>query len=158
MYDDDYIVRGLPKTKDWIGWTDGLSLITGVKIPFVVLHFNFYYPITMKDAAFELKRNYRKFGEEPEVSLIPTPLSGAIINEDGLILDYTRLDYYEIMFKFGLSKTHTITYDDHDRIHIYDFDRKFIGFFGIYNHRVWKDMLGVRIPYEVLAEQFAKEK
>ena len=104
FYNDEWIVRGIPKTKDWVGWTDGLSLITGVKIPFVVLHHNFYYPITMRDAAFELQRNYRKFGEEPEISLIPTPLSAAIIDVEGLILNYTRLDYYEIMFKFGLFK------------------------------------------------------
>jgi len=158
-YNEKFIVRGLPKDKDWVGWTDGLSIITGVKIPFTVLPFNQYYPISANDVIFELKRNFIKYGNEPLVTLIKTPAAAGIINSEGLILNYTRIDYYEIMFDFGLSKTHSITYDvNNERVHIYDAKKRFAGFFGVYSHLVWKDLLGVNIPYENVIDEFRKEE
>ena len=158
MYNNDFIVRGLLKSDEWVGWTDGLSIITGVKIPYTVLPFNHYYPITAEDVIFELRRNYIKYGDEPLVTLIKTPAATGITNVDGLILDYTRIDYYEIMFEFGLSKTHSMTYDNNnERVHVYDSENRFAGFFGVYSHLVWKDLLGVNIPYADVVNEFRKE-
>lgn len=154
FYDRSIKVRGFIKSKDWIGWTDGISIITGVDIPFIVLHANVYHPIRAVDVAFELQRNYQKYGKEPEVTLIKTPMASAVVNTEGEIMAYTRLDYYEIMFDFGLHRMHRITFGDRDKIHIYDIDNRFVGFFGIYSHRIWKDMFGVRIPYDKLYEDF----
>lgn len=158
MYNRKFIIRGLPKENDWVGWTDGLSILTGVKIPFTVLPFNQYFPISAKDIIIELRNNYVKYGEEPLVSMIKTPAAAGIINEDGLILDYTRIDYYEIMFEFGLDETHSMTYDNNnERVHVYDSDHRFAGFFGVYSHLVWKDLLGVNIPYADVLDEFRKE-
>jgi len=150
-------VRGLLKDKSWVGWTDGLSVITGTAIPHVVLNGENSFAIREKDVYVELRRAYKKYCAKNEVAIVPTPVAAAIIDKTGLVIEYTRLDYYEIFHKFGLSKTHTLQDDGDSCIRIYNPMREFVGFFGVYNHAIWFDMFGVGVHYTDIFKQMIKD-
>jgi len=148
FFNKKIIIRGALKDKSWIGWTDGLSVITGTIIPYYILNGENTLAISYADVFYELNRAYKKYDARNEVALVKTPIAAAIINSEGLALDYTRLDYYELFHEFGLEKTHTLQYTDDECLRVYDIYNNFVGFFGIYNHNTWMDMLGIKISYK----------
>jgi len=155
-YDEAFPVYGIPKSTDWIGWTDGVSLITGVNIPFRTLRYATKKKITARDVIFELRREFVPYGKEAQITFIPTPMASAIVDLDGIVQSYVSLDYYDIMFNFGLNRTHYITFGDSARVHVYNLDYKFVGFFSILKHRIWSELLELNIDVNTVSTKFRR--
>lgn len=146
VFNRNCFVRGVPKTDEWLGWTDGYSIVTGVDIPFIVENNEVIKPVTAEQVYFVLKDEYVPFEESAPVEFVKTPLATGI-SQNLVIIDYMNLDYFDLWVHFGLQKLFKARLLPSRRIGIYDTKFNFIGFFAILRYDAWFQ------PYQ----QFLKE-
>jgi len=136
IFNKSYFIRGVPKTDEWLGWTDGYSIITGVAIPFIVENNEVIKPVTAEQIYHVLKDEYVPFEEGTSVEFVKTPLATGI-SQNLIIIDYMNLDYFDLWVHFGLQKLFKVRFLPSRRIGIYDTKFNLIGFFAILRYDAW---------------------
>jgi len=137
VFDYTYKVRGLRKTDDWVGWTDGYSIIVGVNIPFILENNSVIAPITAKDASDVLGDFHAPYVDGIPIAFVKTPIATGIL-QGSRITDFARRDYFDIWVKFGLQRVYHMTFfPDMHLIGIYDMNLEFRGFFHVFNNKTW---------------------
>ena len=138
IFDKTYIIRGLTKTDDWIGWTDGYSIITGIEIPFIVENNEVIEPVTFEQIRQVMQDEYVPFSEGVEIELVKTPLATGI-TRDLQIIDYMSLDYFDLWVHFGLQNIFQMRLLPSRRVGVYNLEFNFVGFFAIFRNDNWDE-------------------
>ena len=136
IFDKSYIIRGIRKTEDWVGWTDGYSIITGVAIPFIVENNEVIEPVTFAQISVALRNEYIPFEEGVGIEFVKTPLATGV-SKNLQLFAYTNLDYFDLWVNFGLQNFFQMCLLPSDRIGVYTSEFNFIGFFSLFNPDGW---------------------